>query len=276
MQIRKSKKQPLSLSYDNLIVGSSLEAVLFAHETQTPLINTRLERPYYFEAIDDFGLGTNKLEIWNKYSFILSLSNLMPFSNKIKHIRYVDANSITAVTIEEKSLKIKFNRLFVFDDHKFYDLPPETGVTTNENLVVDWLKVLSGKHHEHDIICRDNKFINKIIFYPGAKPRPDKQAKDCLSLSYLTDSQLYNDKYAEYVVKIKTEKLMAENNIRQNGNIKIAVEHLRRDVIKLGRNTYEDFDNVIFMYAEPKSTWEFGNKRSKINYQRYLKSKLNL
>lgn len=276
MNVPTDNNQPLTIVYDNLIIGSSLEAVLFAHETQTPLISCRLERPYYFEEIQDFGLGSNKLEIWQKYAFILSLANLMPMSDKIKHIRYVDANTLKVILKADKTILVKYNRLFVFDDYRFYDLPNETGITTNENMVIDWFHVISGRHHDFSAINRDNPFINKILFYERPYGKLATPPKNALVLSYLSKHQLDNPKYADYVVKIKTEKLMAESGIKQKGASKPAIEHLRRDIIKLGRNIYDNFDNVTFMYADPKSTWEFGNKRSKINYLRYINMKLKL
>lgn len=271
MQTSSDKHQSLTIVYDNLIIGSSLEAVLFAHETQTPLISCRLERPYYFEEIEDFGLGNNKLQIWQKYAFILSLANLMPMSDKIKHIRYVDANTLKVILKADKTIIVKFNRLFVFDDYRFYDLPNETGITTNENMVIDWFHVVSGKHHDFSYLSRGSAFINKILFYERPYGKLARAPKNALALSYLSKSQLDNPKYADYVVKIKTEKLMAENGIASP-----TIQHLQRDIIKLGRNIYENFDNVTFMYAEPKNTWEFGNKRSKINYLRYINMKLKL
>lgn len=271
MQINANKKQPLTLSYDNLIIGSSLEAVLFAYQTSTPLISTRMERPYYFEEITDFGLGTNKLDIWNKYIFVLSLSGLAPFSDKVKHIRYVDANNIKVVTKEDKLFIIKFNRLFLFDDESFYDLPPHTGFTKKENLVIDWMKTVNSKKHQLEYIDNENKFINRILFHAVGKNYSNGPKKDCLVISYLTESQLYSEKYAEYVVRIKVENILKNNIAEQT-----SVEHLRRDIIKLGKNTYNDFDNIIFMDCEPEVAWNFGIPRSKINLQKYIKSKLSL
>lgn len=276
MKIRKSKRQPLVLTYDNIIVGHSLEAVLFSHQSLTPLICNKMQRPYYFETIEDFGLGTNKLDIWDRHMFLLSLGGLAPFSDKVKHLRYVDANTLKVATHEDVVVTVKFNRMFLFDDQNIYDLPPEVGITNKELMVVDWMKVISGRHHDLDYIDRDNKFINRVIFHEGGRPNLDKQKKDCIAISYLTERQLYDDKYAEYVVRLRTGTIMAEHGVKQNHNLKIAIEHLRRDVVKLGRNIYPDFDNVIWMDCEPKTAWQFGNPRSKINYLRYMKSKLGM
>jgi hypothetical protein len=268
--------KPLVLTYDNLVVGSSLEALLFAYQNSYSLICTRLEVPYYFEEIEDFELGTNKLEIWNKYMYLLSLAGLCPFSDKIKFLRYKEHSQLKAVTQGEKVVTVKYNNLFVFDDHNFYDLPVENGITTKDIMVVDWLKVLSGRHHDLEVIKRDSEFINKLIFYYSGKMLFGKQSKDCIALSYLKDHQLYKDSYAEYVVRIKTQSIMEEHGIKQTGTAKISVEHIKRDVVKLGKNIYENFDNVQFMYITPKEAWFSLKKYTKINYQRYIKAKLGL
>jgi hypothetical protein len=268
----KSKKQPLTLTYDNLIVGSSLEAVLFAHQTNTPLLSTRMQRPYFFEEMEDFGIGTNKLDVWNKYIFLLSLAGYVPFSDKIKHIRYIDSNNLKIVTLDDVLVNIKYNRLFIFDDENFYDLPPHIGQTSSRNMVIDWLNIQTKKRHSLSALEYDNNFINKTIFYEVGNNDPIGKKKDCLVVSYLTDKQLGNDNYADYVVKIKIEKTLSE----LIADSKLQVVHLQRDIIKQGKNIYENFDNVMFMDCEPKNAWLFGNPRSKITYQRYLKNKLGL
>ncbi len=273
---RKLKKQPLNLTYNNIVVGSSLEAVIFAYQTNTPLICTRFEKPYYFETIEDFGLGTNKLEIWNRHIFLMSIANLVPLSDKIKLIRYVDANKIKIVTTGDKTVYLTFNRLFLFDDHNFYDLPTESGITTEEVMLIDWMSVQSGKYHDYQIYERDNKFINKIIFFPSGNPLNNKQKKDCIVISYIKEKQLHEHKYADYMMRIKTENIMKELGIQRNGAAKITLEHKRRDVVKLGKNTYNDFDNVIYMNIEAKSAYEFTHERQRINYLRYAQTKLGL
>jgi hypothetical protein len=276
MQLRKSNKKPLELTYDNLIIGSNLEAVLFSYQTQTPLLSARLERPLFFESMEDFGIGTSKLEAWEKYIFLLSLSGLVPFSDKIKFIRYMDANKIRVVTHSEKVLYIKFNQLFIFDDYNFYDLPAENGLTTKDVIALDWFKIRHASYHQLDSICREDKFINKILFYTGTRHILDKQGKDCLVISNLTQYQADSDKYAEYVVKVKLENILRENGIVERDKNKMLIEHIRRDIIKLGRNSYDNFENVLFVYTDPKTAWEFGRPRAKINYLKYLKTKLGL
>lgn len=276
MVIRKSKKQPLKLAYDNIIVGSSLEAVLFAYNTSTPLIYTRSERPYYFETVEDFGLGTDKLQIWDNTVFLLTLSNLVPFADKIKFIRYLDSNNLKIVTMGDAIINITFNRLFLFDDHNFFDLPEEVGITTKDVMVLDWMKVLSGKYHNYDIIQRDSAFMNKIIFYPSGKRHAVKQKKDCFVVSLIKENNLYDGKHEDYIVRIKTENIFSEYGIAPNINGKITLEHKRRDVIKLGKSIYADFDNVIYMNIDAKSAHGFISDRPKVNYLKYLKYKLGL
>jgi len=273
----KSKKQPLKLSYDNIVVGSSLEAVLFAHQINAPLICTKIQKPYFFEEMEDFGIGTNKLDAWNKYIFILGIGGLFPFADKVKLLRYIDANTIKAITWEETVVDIKFNKLFLFSDESFYDLPIQPTKSNNDIIMVDWLKVKSGRYHDYQFIDRESKFINKLIFYAGSNKYGDKQSKDCLVISYLKENEQHYSKYAEYVVKIKTEKILEESGIKQNSILKIEVEHLQRDIIPINGNSYEMFDNVIPMIGvEPKTAWQFKKLRFKITYLQYIQKKLGL
>jgi hypothetical protein len=150
----------------------------------------------------------------------------------------------------------------VFDDHNFLDLPITLASTDEECRIFDWFKADIGKRKTVENIQQDSKFINQIIFYDNINK------KDICVVSYCKKQDI--DKYPEHLVKIKTESLLSEQIP------KLQLDHMQRDITDLGKNVYEDFDNVVFVYTDAKLMYDFHRRWVKIDYMKYLRMKLGL
>lgn len=268
-------KKRFEIQLDNVVVGSSLEALLYAYYNKYKIIFTRPDEPTQFDKIDDFGLGTDPGQIWRKYMFLLGLAGYAVFSNNIKHIKYIDSNTLKAVTNDESVSIIKFNKLYVFDDHQFYDLPPTLKCSSDRVRIVDWFYVERGNIHEHNLIENKTDFMNQVIFYKSSVKRKAKR-KDVCVISYCDKQNL--DDYPEHLIKIKTEQLMRDLGIETATDFRtyIKIDHRFREIKEYGRNVYEDFDNVHFIYDEAKFIYEINKRPRKIDYMRYLSMKLGI
>lgn len=266
---------PLEISYDNLVIGCSLEAVMFAFYNKIKIIHTRPLIPDIADNIKDYGLGTNRKNIWQKHVLQLSLAGYVPFENKIKYIRYVDINTLKLITFEENTYIIKFNKLYVFDDYNFLDLPISISRTSDEIRVLDWFKLARGSVYGLESIQSKSKFINQIIFYKNIKNKFN-DVNDICVVSYFKKKEL--DKYPEHLVKIKTEAAIEQHSIanKKNINISISLEHIERQTIDLGKDIYEDFDNALFVYTDEKLMYDFHRTWVKIDYMKYLRMKLGI
>ena len=71
------------LEYDRVIVGNSLIALATAFYKNLPLL--ALEKPSYY-SFDLLSSGERKENLWNHFSFLLSISSLLPFGNKIESV----------------------------------------------------------------------------------------------------------------------------------------------------------------------------------------------
>lgn len=245
-----------SLNYDKIVIGSSLEALLFAFYNKLKIIYTRNLQPNSIEIIEDFGLGNNKKNIWDKHAFQLLLAGYIPFENKVKHIRYISKNEILIITKEDKTYNVSFNNLYVFDDYNFLDLPISSESTSSEYRIVDRFKYKSKKI-DRENIQRQEKFINQIIF---------EDKKEILVVSFIKKIDL--DKTPEHLIKIKTENILNE--------LKLNLDHDNRQIYDLGQNVYEDFDNVCFVYTDAKLMFDFHKRWVKIDYMKYLRLKMGL
>ena len=113
------------------MVGNSLNAVLYSYLNTKPLVLNNQNKPLFFEFLPkEFDIsklnmepveyelqglnsvkkvGSSKLEVWERLIFALSLSGLIPLSDKVASIRVDDTLKIT--TQNFKFAEIKFDKL---------------------------------------------------------------------------------------------------------------------------------------------------------------------
>lgn len=264
---------PLEITMDNVVVGSSLEALLFAFYGKYKVLYTRLSRPDTLEKLEEFGLGISKQQAWDKHIFQLELSGYIPFNDKISHIKYIDSETLKIITNEEGIYYVKYKKIFIFDDHQIDNLPPHTSSTSNKIKLIDWFHVERGDHHKYDYIKNNSDFMNEVIFFKSSK-RKSSQRKDVCVVSYCDKETI--QKYPEHLLKIKTESYMKELGIVKTNKSSIKLNHIKRDIIEYGQNVYENFDNCEFVYDDCKTIYELNQGRHKIDYMKYLRLKMGI
>ena len=136
--------------YDEIVVGSSLRAVLFAAKHQLPIYFSKADRPHQFDMLSPdqdlscFHLvnetkvweghgfsetwGTRKEILWERLIFLHSLKGLVPFSDFCESIRITD-NTLTGFSEYAKLHSVDFGRCFYFDPQNIYQLLPESTKT---------------------------------------------------------------------------------------------------------------------------------------------------
>lgn len=227
--------------YDKIVVGGSLESLLYSFISETPIIIKDPLVPFQLEKIknqEDFKfLGYEgsreiyKSELWDRLTFLLSMGGLILMPNIVKNIRN-EKKAFSITTIDNTRIKIKYNHKIDFD--KF----------SNSLLnVYDWFHVRSGTVHGHSFIeDKSSKFINKLFFYPSRRIGLNKNKKDVVAFSKIKQSELEDYENSESYARLKVLKMMKENGIRGTANgynkqgrhlfYAVKVEHSHREIIK--------------------------------------------
>jgi len=274
-----SKIRDIQIECDTLVVGSSLEALVYCYLNNTPFVCSQLTPPHHFEYFnhqDDlsvFGIkndshtiqtnfseqtvGIDKLWLWERLFFYLSVAGLCPLTDKADSLRITD-NILKASTPNARMAKIHFNELIVFDDTNVYGLGiPEIKEKTYS--VYDWFDVRSGMKHTYDRIEDTNDFVNHIIFYSSQRVEGNHNFKDAIAVSYLTKTQLDDFEYSDISARFKTLYMMKELGIRgaRNGRnmldktkykyYAVRIENTKREIIE-PRSVYKAYDNISFNY----------------------------
>ena len=265
--------------YDEVVVGNSLNAVLYSYLNTKPLVLNNQNKPLFFEFLPkEFDIsklnmepveyelqglnsvkkvGSSKLEVWERLIFALSLSGLIPLSDKVASIRVDDTLKIT--TQNFKFAEIKFNKLRVFDDENIFGLGvPKKEV--NRYKVVDWVNVRSGMLHSYDYFETSSNFVKELYFYPSMRIDGVSDKKDLVAVSYLEKEELNDFDYSDTIAKFKILKLMKKAGIRgaRNGRDQdnpekykyyaVKIQPKKREIKKSSFNQYEDKENLIFDY----------------------------
>ena len=141
------------LSYDKIVIGSSLEALMFAFNNQLPVFFSEAERSFRFDFLDpsldlsdlnlvneertlrtfdmEMKVGLPKEILWERLMFVLSYFGKVPFANLCKSMRYTGS---TIVFSDEysKLAEIDFNHCYYFGDKNCHKLLNEKLVDTGE------------------------------------------------------------------------------------------------------------------------------------------------
>ena len=224
--------------YDTVVVGGNLPAFLYAYTNNLPIVFVDAKPPFEFDEVDnlDFeGLGLQysynenrlysdryggkekrHLRLWERIGFLLGVAGLMPVSSYAESIR-IQGNQLKIATERQRTTKINFNKLVIFNDEKVSGLTPTTKEEKGKNRIIDWFSVSSGCNHDVGHLVDPDDFINKIIFYP-TKRSENRNLKDLYAESYLTDEQLTDFDYSETMARFKILKMMKSAGMRGERN----------------------------------------------------------
>ena len=224
---------------DTIVIGGTLPAFLYAFFNELPLVCVGSKPPFEFDEVglnidfDSIGLryktfktypnyeryyGKEKrlLRLWERTGFLLGTAGLMPISTFAENMRVVD-NQLRIATERQRTAKINFNKLVVFDDKEISGLPSVRKRKEGKNRVIDWFSVSSGCNHGFDLLEDPDDFINKVVFYP-TKRSGNNKLKDLYTESFLTDEQLQDFEYSDTMARFKVLKMMKAAGIRGERN----------------------------------------------------------
>lgn len=263
------------LKHEQLVIGSTLSALVYSYYTGFPILYTRVREPFRFDwfsadfdldsivdkpatrtlkTLDSFiEVGLEKRKMWSFLFFTLSLSGMILFGDKVNSIR-VDGNRLRAIT--KRTKEIDFDKLIIFDDHELYGVGREA-LQDNKYFVYDWINVKSGSNHEFDIFeYPDDDIVKKIIFYETDRINGRHNLKDAVVISELTQEQISDYRFSDTYIRFRAEKDMKSAGIRgtRNGRDQrnperfkyyaLNLEVAERQVDKIGFSTIVEASNA--------------------------------
>jgi len=235
-------------SVDQLIIGNTLSAFLYAFIHDIPLIYNRNNNnyPLPFEFYDrdkhldifhipyernDFyidenknykSFGIQKLDLYERLGSVLFLAGKIYFGDKVESIFIADDKETIEITTSDlQKYNLKYKKLLIFDLDKIQNLNINVVSQKEKKYVVgDWWNVKHMQPHILEYLERNDELVKEVFFFPSIRfdynsgRDRDKIIKDAVSVSYLTESQLSDINYSETFASLITRKLMKSTGIK--------------------------------------------------------------
>ena len=273
-----------------IVIGGGLSAVLYAYHTDSVLLRSDDEGPPpfdFFESDIDLSafhitaskfqlhsnsdykvIGAPKRNLWERLSFIKSVSGGIPFADKITAIRINRESKLVTISSPGTSTDLAYEKLRIFDDKNLHGVSDLQNISTlcenKKYKVLDWFDVRSGCRHKFDYISTDDDFVREIFFYPSDRMDGNHDLKDLVAVSYLNREQLESIEYSDTYARLKAKAIMKEHGIRGTRNGRdtknpekfkyyaLRLESAHRDIYEIEKNFYYDTEDIIFDTRTPE------------------------
>lgn len=257
---------------ESFVIGSSLAAFKFAIKRDLKLISFFQETPFRYDK-----------ELYHKWaiiSMLLSLNGQWLFKDMAVQ-GIIENDTLTAIGQIDKLADLKFDKLYIFDEANLVGLPQPKKEAERNLKVADYLRANPGVRLNFTILedktCDLANWIDigysECFFH---KNRIDEK-KVAVAFSYCTEQQLSEQEWSEAMVRIKFRKMLTKR-ILDEGIFKTSREatngmsmfNLRREVVRLWRDTYKDTKNLKFIRNYNEDTTDIFYKIKNVKLQRLV------
>jgi len=229
----------MRLKYKDIVIGSTLQAALFAIHRNAPILFTEVREPFRFDyfsptisfpylgipsenkplkGIDDvLYVGPKKSILWERLLFISSLAGNLPLGGLCDNIRY-DGKTLTCSNEYSKIAEIEFEHCYYFGDSGARGLLREKDVAKKEYICYDWIAFNRGGKHEIDILNTEDRFVKRIWFYPSDRIDGETLVKDACVVSHLNEAEIFDFDYSETMARFKAVSEMEKRGLKGRFN----------------------------------------------------------
>jgi len=229
----------MNYNYDNIVVGSSFEAVLYAFVNNYPIIYSNYDIPFRFDYIDhnvdlsylkivntpsliktasdDIVVGIPKVLLWERMLFLLSLDSKAPLSNLCNSLRRTNSKIICSNEYS-KIAEINFNNCYYFYDDNSSGFVNEKTLASDKYICYDWVAINRGGKQEIDLIETNDNFTKEMWFYPSDRIDGRTAIKDVCVVSLLTKEQINDFNHSETMARFKLVHEMEKRGMKGPSN----------------------------------------------------------
>ena len=239
------------IAYSEIVIGSTLEALLFAFNKRIPVFYTQPPAiPFRFDYLkpnQDFSfigfepvekklegsgelsytVGLQKRSLWQTVLFALSVDGLRPVSGVCRTIRN-NGDTIVCMSEYSKIGEFTYNKCYFFGDERAENFVKSTADYSHQDklyTVYDWISIRRGGKIPIDYMESKDHLCNKIWLYPSDRVEGSAKrgVKDACVVSTIKDSNLLKFEYSETAVKFKM--LQAMKNAGFRGVLKVMAKN---------------------------------------------------
>lgn len=197
-------KKPAAVNFvrEDVVIGSDIDAVRFAHDNKFFLIKNREPYHHSYEDVE---------EAWAIMLYELYNEGLVPFVDKCRNIRVSAEDKIVKVITERNTYIIKYDKLHMYDDINVEGLKLDRELVYHR--VIDWFDCQGLSDLDFSEIVIEDKFVNKIRLFKTRRIDGDQKYLDLLCESFLTEDQLKNFDYSDTMARFKVIGLLKKQGV---------------------------------------------------------------
>tara|TARA_R100000008_G_scaffold19975_3_gene10336 strand:+ start:20778 stop:21710 length:933 start_codon:yes stop_codon:yes gene_type:complete len=292
----------LIFQYDEIVVGSSLPAVLYAFNKNLPIFFTSPRRPFRFDYLEsELDLSCLKLDarvkslttfegkkkigiqkelLWERLLFLLSLDGKVPLSGLGTTMRY-DGKSVVCSNEYSKIMEFNFGECHYFGDDNSIGFAGKKTLDDDIYICYDYIAFNKGGKHEIDLIHTGDDFISEIWFYSSDRIDGNTPIRDACAVSKLTAAQLLDFEYSETMARFKVVHEMEKRGMKgpfAHGYTKSGKpKHYKFRTNSINRKTHKCADefrskagNILLPKVNEKSLLK-GIQPAIVAYDRFLR-----
>lgn len=229
------KRTKINFNYDKIVIGSSLEALMFAFNNKYPVIFAEERRPFRFDYLDPeldlscLGIGKQsntltsregnkvvgikKETLWEHLLFLMSINGQVPLSNLANSLRHT-GDTIKCANEYKKIAEISFNECIYFGDSTATGFVHRKDLDNKKYICYDSISFHIGGKHELDYIETKDNFVGEAWFYSSDRIDGNTPIKDAIAVSFLDSKQLLDFEYSETMARFKLIHEMEQRGLR--------------------------------------------------------------
>ena len=244
---------------DKLIIGGSIESMLFAWRMQTPILIKDLSYVYrHNKILNEFDLSfinaSDAKELQRNLFFALSFASLNMYSGRVQNIN-VEESIVKVSTEGNKMIEIECDEIIQFDQK------------TNLFDVYDFFDMRSASRHNIKRLEDDSNFIYQLDFYNSPRTTQGDHF-DVVGASRMTSKELLSADYSQGIAMLKIKRMLAQAGVKgpfsweKNGvryYKQIKMEFYKREVSEI-LETKLSFEEIYNLEQTKGEAWKMLEK----------------
>lgn len=226
------KNSAASFQWKDLVIGSCIESIRFAHEHKFFLLKNAESHYHSYEGIQ---------EEWARKVYDLYNIGKTPITERITSIRVNSEQKDLKIFTEYGHFTAEYENLHLFSMDNIFGLEQEANTTLVGYRVLDWFDVRAMGVHDLDEIILGDDFINNIRFFKTCRLDGNQPYKDLVCESFLTEKQLKSVDFTDTMARFKTLSILEERGLG-----KPKLELWKRDVYPIKETIYKEQNSIYW------------------------------
>ena len=242
--------------YDNIIIGSTLEALIYSYITNYPVFFAGSRCPKEFEYLEPamvfqflksetknlntseglIEVGGSKQQLWENLIFCLSLAGLIPIADVVNSIR-IESDGTVRLAHNNRTIVVEAKNIHLFDSLGVSGVGEQKPI--GQYKVYDWLSYNSIYPHQYDMIKTEYNVCSELWFLESVFPK--RLHDGCIVSKFESEAEMHKD-LTEYNLKFILKDTFKKYGLKGKAN---GVYHMDKSIQRYKQVQYTQIHREI-------------------------------